>query len=75
VERLLAENWRVATFSRNANDFVEQTLTDRPEDFLWAPADLGDPRRVREFARTRRNGSAGSTCWSTTRRPSSRTCS
>jgi 3-oxoacyl-[acyl-carrier protein] reductase len=51
VERLLDEGWRVATFSRNRNDFVEQTLANRPDDFFWAPADLGEPETVREFSR------------------------
>ena len=49
VERLIADGWRVATFSRTANAFVE-SLTERAgDDFLWQQADLHEPRALREF--------------------------
>ena len=51
VERLLAEGWRVATFSRKENDFILETAGRYPEAFFWAPADLGDPRAMPEFGK------------------------
>jgi 3-oxoacyl-[acyl-carrier protein] reductase len=51
VERLLAEGWRVATFSRKENDFVLETAGQHPDAFFWAPADLGDPRAMSEFGK------------------------
>ncbi|MFD9128010.1 SDR family NAD(P)-dependent oxidoreductase [Kitasatospora sp. NPDC059571] len=51
VERLLADGWRVATFSRRANEFTAATAEAHPEDFHWAPADLGEPESMRVFAR------------------------
>lgn len=47
VERLLKDGWRVATFSRTGNDFVE-ALTGT-EQFHWTPADLTDPASLRAF--------------------------
>ena len=47
VERLLKEGWRVATFSRAANEFTE-TMAES-DDFHWAPADLTDPASLRAF--------------------------
>ncbi|MFD5724753.1 MULTISPECIES: SDR family NAD(P)-dependent oxidoreductase [unclassified Streptomyces] len=52
VERLLAEGWRVATFSRSANDFVKDLQTERGDRFLWEAADLGDPDALRGVVRT-----------------------
>ncbi|MFH8937066.1 SDR family NAD(P)-dependent oxidoreductase [Streptomyces griseosporeus] len=47
VTRLLAEGWQVATFSRTAGDFVEQTLKAEPDRFFWTEADLLRPETVR----------------------------
>ncbi|PZT72575.1 MULTISPECIES: SDR family NAD(P)-dependent oxidoreductase [unclassified Streptomyces] len=52
VERLLADGWRVATFSRSANDFVKGLQAERGESFLWEAADLGDPDALRGVVRT-----------------------
>lgn len=51
VERLLADGWRVATFSRKANDFIEETAEKNPDTFYWQGADLGEPQNIRDFAR------------------------
>jgi 3-oxoacyl-[acyl-carrier protein] reductase len=51
VRRLLADGWRVAAFSRTANDFVEKTRAAHSEDFHWAPADLADTESLRGFVR------------------------
>lgn len=51
AERLLGEGWKVATFSRTANEFTEKTTADRPDDFFWAPLDLGDRTALRSFVR------------------------
>jgi 3-oxoacyl-[acyl-carrier protein] reductase len=51
VERLLSDGWRVATFSRNSNDFIERTAEKYAEDFHWAPVDLRDVPALREFSR------------------------
>ncbi|WP_026925298.1 SDR family NAD(P)-dependent oxidoreductase [Glycomyces arizonensis] len=58
VERLLGDGWKVATFSRKPSEFTEQTAAERPEDFLWAPVDLGDRAGLRAYAAaaTRRFG-------------------
>ncbi|MGK5533019.1 SDR family NAD(P)-dependent oxidoreductase [Streptomyces sp. URMC 129] len=52
VERLLADGWRVATFSRSANDGVKELLAEHPDRFLWEAADLGDPASLKAFVRT-----------------------
>ncbi|HEY5835746.1 SDR family NAD(P)-dependent oxidoreductase [Streptomyces sp.] len=52
VERLLAEGWRVATFSRTGNEFIEQTALKHPDTFYWEAADLGDPQNLRDFSRS-----------------------
>ncbi|MEV6113648.1 SDR family oxidoreductase [Streptomyces sp. NPDC052109] len=49
VERLLADGWKVATFSRSANEFVKDTLAEQPERFLWEPVDLVDRKALRSF--------------------------
>ncbi|WP_354641713.1 SDR family NAD(P)-dependent oxidoreductase [Kitasatospora camelliae] len=49
VERLLAEGWKVATFSRSANEFVKDTLAERSEDFVWEAVDLSDRKALRQF--------------------------
>lgn len=49
VERLLADGWRVATFSRSASEFVEKTAESAPESFYWAAADLQEPQAMRSF--------------------------
>ncbi|MFE9256590.1 SDR family NAD(P)-dependent oxidoreductase [Streptomyces sp. NPDC006879] len=51
VERLLAEGWRVATFSRTANEFTGWAAQKYPEDFHWEGVDLTDLQSVREFGR------------------------
>src|SRR4030081_1354459 len=40
VERLLHDGWRVATFSRSANEFVTETSEAAGKDFFWQSADL-----------------------------------
>ncbi|MET7344115.1 SDR family oxidoreductase [Streptomyces sp. NPDC005547] len=52
VERLLGEGWRVATFSRSANDFVKDLQAEQGDRFLWEAADLGDPDALRGVVRT-----------------------
>jgi 3-oxoacyl-[acyl-carrier protein] reductase len=42
VERLLAQGWQVATFSRSPNEFTERTCAEQPERFWWQQADLED---------------------------------
>jgi len=51
VERLLADGWRVATFSRNSNGFTTATAERHPDDFHWESADLNEPQSMRVFAR------------------------
>jgi 3-oxoacyl-[acyl-carrier protein] reductase len=51
VERLLKEDWRVTTFSRSANEFVDNTSAAAGDDFFWAPADLAEPETLRSFVR------------------------
>ena len=52
VERLLADEWQVATFSRSANDFTAEVAEKYPDAFCWAAVDLSDTSAVREFVRT-----------------------
>jgi 3-oxoacyl-[acyl-carrier protein] reductase len=52
VERLLSDGWRVATFSRTPNDFIEETAEKYPDDFRWAAVDLRDGSALRDFGRT-----------------------
>jgi 3-oxoacyl-[acyl-carrier protein] reductase len=52
VVRLLRDGWKVATFSRSANEFVKDTTAGYPDSFHWEAADLGDTGAVREFARS-----------------------
>ncbi|MEV6838817.1 SDR family oxidoreductase [Streptomyces sp. NPDC051133] len=49
VSRLLADGWRVATFSRSAGAFVTRTAESAPETFFWEAADLTDPASLRRF--------------------------
>jgi 3-oxoacyl-[acyl-carrier protein] reductase len=49
VERLLRDRWRVATFSRSANSFVEETRAAAGDRFFWQAADLDDPTTLRDF--------------------------
>jgi 3-oxoacyl-[acyl-carrier protein] reductase len=49
VERLLADGWQVATFSRSANDFVKDTVAERPDHFIWESVDLVDRKALRTF--------------------------
>lgn len=49
VERLLAERWRVAAFSRSRNEFLDKTAESWPDHFLWRSADLQDTDSLREF--------------------------
>jgi len=39
VERLLVDGWRVATFSRSANEFVKELQVTAEDRFLWEAAD------------------------------------
>lgn len=52
IERLLSEGWRVATFSRRRNDFIEETADKYGEDFCWESVDLRDAQALRSFGRT-----------------------
>jgi 3-oxoacyl-[acyl-carrier protein] reductase len=58
VERLLEDGWRVATFSRTPNSFLERAAARAGDDFLWRSADLCQPHTLRAFvtAVTRRFG-------------------
>ncbi len=49
VQRLLADGWSVATFSRKSGDFVERAAADHPDRFWWSPADLEVPEAIRDF--------------------------
>ncbi|AUG78955.1 3-oxoacyl-ACP reductase [Kitasatospora sp. MMS16-BH015] len=51
AEKLLADDWRVATFSRSANEFTAKTADYDPESFFWEAADLSDPQSMRAFVR------------------------
>jgi 3-oxoacyl-[acyl-carrier protein] reductase len=46
VERLLADGWRVATFSRETNDFIEGQSAACPDAFFWQAADLMESAQV-----------------------------
>ena len=50
TQRLLEQGWRVATFSRNRNEFVSQTMADS-HGFVWRALDLDDHAGVSRFAR------------------------
>jgi 3-oxoacyl-[acyl-carrier protein] reductase len=52
VERLLKQGWRVATFSRSTNGFIERLTAGAGENFLWQPADLCEPQTLRDFVTT-----------------------
>ena len=49
VERLLQDGWRVATFSRSASTFIEDTVARHGETFFWAAADLTELQTLRAF--------------------------
>ncbi|MER5808528.1 SDR family oxidoreductase [Streptomyces sp. NPDC002033] len=51
VERLLADGWRVATFSRSSSAFIAETSAAHPGSFHWEAVDLGDPATARTFVR------------------------
>ncbi|KJY32223.1 SDR family NAD(P)-dependent oxidoreductase [Streptomyces katrae] len=51
VERLLADGWHVATFSRSASDFVTEAMAAHPGSFHWEAVDLGEPETARTFVR------------------------
>ncbi|MFC8535822.1 SDR family NAD(P)-dependent oxidoreductase [Streptomyces sp. NPDC057249] len=51
VERLLADGWRVATFSRTANEFTVGNAELHPDRFHWEAADLTEPASMRAFVR------------------------
>lgn len=51
VERLLKDDWRVATFSRSANSFISEMSSAAQDDFLWDAADLSAPETVSSFAK------------------------
>jgi 3-oxoacyl-[acyl-carrier protein] reductase len=52
VERLLADGWQVATFSRSANEFVKDTTVAAGGRFLWEAADLAEPASLRAVVRS-----------------------
>jgi len=58
VERLLADGWQVATFSRTDNEFVKHTTESAGSSFWWQSVDLADRAALRGFvgAATRRYG-------------------
>lgn len=49
VERLLADGWRVATFSRSPSEFIEKTAEHASDAFYWGAADLHEPQAMRSF--------------------------
>ncbi|MGW1835362.1 SDR family NAD(P)-dependent oxidoreductase [Streptomyces sp. NPDC002067] len=49
AERLLADGWRVAAFSRGASTFVHEARQKWPDAFWWDAADLADPAGLRAF--------------------------
>jgi 3-oxoacyl-[acyl-carrier protein] reductase len=51
VERLLADGWCVATFSRTSNEFVTQMSEKYQDAFHWESVDLADSQELRRFAR------------------------
>ncbi|MDN8600273.1 SDR family oxidoreductase [Citrobacter sp. S2-9] len=40
VENLISEGWKVATFSRNKNEFIDRYQKVYPEQFYWCGLDL-----------------------------------
>ncbi|WP_435174191.1 SDR family NAD(P)-dependent oxidoreductase [Actinacidiphila sp. bgisy145] len=52
VERLLTDGWRVATFSRDANEFIEKQRESHPDTFLWQSTDMLEPGATRTFVET-----------------------
>jgi 3-oxoacyl-[acyl-carrier protein] reductase len=50
IERLLCQGWRVATFSRSPNEFIEKTCAEQPDRFWWQQADLEDLASMSAFA-------------------------
>lgn len=50
-KRLLADGWRVATFSRRADEFIEQAREKHGENLYWAPVDMRDLTALRDFVR------------------------
>jgi 3-oxoacyl-[acyl-carrier protein] reductase len=52
AERLLADGWRVATFSRTSTAFVDETVVAHEDRFYWAPVDLVDAPALRAFVRS-----------------------
>ncbi|RSS68883.1 SDR family NAD(P)-dependent oxidoreductase [Streptomyces sp. WAC06614] len=51
VERLLAEGWRVATFSRKPNEFTGATAQAHPDAFHWESVDLQETAQIRQFVK------------------------
>ncbi|MFJ9470526.1 SDR family NAD(P)-dependent oxidoreductase [Streptomyces caniferus] len=51
VTRLLDDGWRVATFSRSANDWVKDLQAERSDRFRWEAAELTDPAALRAVVR------------------------
>jgi 3-oxoacyl-[acyl-carrier protein] reductase len=51
VRRLLADGWRVATFSRSANDDVKDLVATAGDRFAWEAADLADPASLKAVVR------------------------
>jgi 3-oxoacyl-[acyl-carrier protein] reductase len=49
VERLLADGWRVATFSRASSPLLAEAARKWPGDFYWQAADLADTRSLTDF--------------------------
>jgi 3-oxoacyl-[acyl-carrier protein] reductase len=49
VERLLSDGWKVATFSRSANEFITETDATRQGNFFWQAADLSELDTLRMF--------------------------
>ncbi|MFD7657443.1 SDR family NAD(P)-dependent oxidoreductase [Actinosynnema sp. NPDC059797] len=58
VSRLLTDGYRVATFSRSANEFTERCAAEHPDGFHWSEVDMTDQDALRGFVRavTRRFG-------------------
>lgn len=52
VRRLLEQGWRVAAFSRSANEFTAKIMLTSGEDFVWEAVDLADPDGLRRFVKT-----------------------
>jgi 3-oxoacyl-[acyl-carrier protein] reductase len=49
VERLVQEGWRVATFSRATNPFLEEMAGKAEENFWWQQADLLETHSLHDF--------------------------